>query len=55
VDMGFGKPVLVRGFPLYANAELGKKIIGDIQQQSRQYGVEVEYVEGENVGKVVIK
>ncbi len=55
VDMGFGKPVPIRGFPLYADAELGKKIIGDIQRQSKQYGVEVEYVEGENVGKVVIK
>ena len=55
VDMGFGKPLPVRGRPKYANNELGKYIIDFIIEESKEYGTEIEYVEAENVGIVTIK
>lgn len=55
VDMGFGKPLPIRGRPKYANKELGKYIIDFTIEQSREFGTEIEYDESENVGIVKIK
>jgi len=55
VDMGFGKPVPIRGRPKYADKELGKYIIEYAMNQSERYGTEIEYVESENIGLVKIK
>lgn len=55
VDIGFGKPLPIRGRPKYADKELGKYIIEYAMNQSERYGTEIEYVESENIGLVKIK
>ncbi|MFC1476837.1 CapA family protein [candidate division KSB1 bacterium] len=55
VDMGFGKPVPIRGRPKYADSELGKYIIEYTMEQSLRYNTEIEYVASDNIGRVVIK
>ena len=55
VDMGFGKPLPIRGRPKYADNELGKYIIDFTIEVSKEYGTEIEYIEAENVGIVIIK
>ncbi|MCP4712422.1 MAG: CapA family protein, partial [Planctomycetes bacterium] len=55
VDMSFGKPVPIRGFPLYADKELGRKIIGDVGRLSAEYRTKVVYDELRNVGVVKIE
>jgi len=46
IDLGFGKPRQVRGRPLFADSELGRKIIGDLQRLSAPYGTEIEMRRG---------
>ncbi len=55
IDMGFGKPVPVRGRPKYANNELGKYIIEYTMEQSKKYSTKIEYIEDENAGLIKIK
>jgi poly-gamma-glutamate synthesis protein (capsule biosynthesis protein) len=55
MDLGFGKPLPIRGRPKPAGQELAKKIIGDVAEQSRGYGTAIEYVESENAGVVEIR
>jgi poly-gamma-glutamate capsule biosynthesis protein CapA/YwtB (metallophosphatase superfamily) len=55
VDMGFGKPLPIRGMPKYADNELGKYIIDFTINVSKEYGTEIEYIESENIGIVKIK
>jgi len=55
VDMSFGRPVPIRGFPLYADEALGGKIIGDIRRLSEEYGTEVRFDQDRNVGVVKIE
>lgn len=52
IDLGFGLPRQVRGRPLLADAELGEKIIGDLQRLSEPYGTTIEMRRG--VGYVQI-
>jgi len=55
VDMGFGKPVPIRGRPKYADNELGAKIITDVINLSKNYGTVIEYNASDNTGLVKIK
>jgi poly-gamma-glutamate synthesis protein (capsule biosynthesis protein) len=55
VDLGFGKPLPVRGRPKLASTEVAKKIIGDVRDRSREYGTEIDYRESENIGLVDIR
>jgi len=52
MDLGFGKPLPIRGKPRYADAALGKYIIGYVSNASRPYGTKIRYLEGDNVGVV---
>jgi poly-gamma-glutamate capsule biosynthesis protein CapA/YwtB (metallophosphatase superfamily) len=53
ISLGFKKPITERGRPLLADAELGKKIIGDLTKLSEPFGTHVEYKNG--VGYVRIE
>jgi len=55
VDMGFGKPVPIRGRPKYADSELGAKIINDVINLSKNYGTVIEYDAANNIGIVTVK
>jgi poly-gamma-glutamate synthesis protein (capsule biosynthesis protein) len=46
LTLGFGKPRTVRGRPLLAGPELGRKIIGDLVRLSEPYGTRIEYEAG---------
>ncbi|UCC41234.1 MAG: CapA family protein, partial [Candidatus Aminicenantes bacterium] len=46
VTLGFGKPRTARGRPLFADEELSKKIIDDLQRLSEPFGTIVEYQDG---------
>jgi poly-gamma-glutamate capsule biosynthesis protein CapA/YwtB (metallophosphatase superfamily) len=54
IDLGFGQPAHVRGRPMFANKELGKKIIDDIVTASRSYGTQIEWQEARGVAVVRI-
>ena len=49
ISLGSGKSRLVRGRPMLADADLGKKIIGDLQRLSRPFGTKIEYRDGKGV------
>jgi poly-gamma-glutamate capsule biosynthesis protein CapA/YwtB (metallophosphatase superfamily) len=53
IDLGYGKPVQVRGRPLLAGRELGEKIIDDLKRISEPFGTEIEMRRG--VGYVRLK
>ncbi|MGH6692074.1 MAG: CapA family protein, partial [Gammaproteobacteria bacterium] len=55
VDLGFGKPLPVRGRPKLASNELAKRIIGNVRDRSREYGTVIDYRESENIGLIDIK
>ena len=42
ISLGFGKPLQVRGRPVFANKDLGEKIIGDLRRLSEPYGTTIE-------------
>ncbi len=46
IDLGFGTSVTVRGRPMMADEELGKKIISDLNQLSEPYGTKIEWDNG---------
>ena len=46
ISLGYGAPRQVRGRPLFADRELGEKIIGDLQELSKPYGTEIEFRRG---------
>ena len=52
ISLGFGKPSSVRGRPMFADEELSKKIIGDLQRLSKPFGTEVEYQDGIGVVQI---
>ncbi len=54
ISLGFGKPAQVRGRPMMADRELGRKIINDIIEASRPWGTTVEWVESRGIGIVRI-
>jgi poly-gamma-glutamate synthesis protein (capsule biosynthesis protein) len=43
ITLGFGRPRTQRGRPMLADAELGRKIIGDLQARSAPFGTEIEW------------
>ena len=53
ISLGFGEPRQVRGRPLLADDELGKKIIGDLQRLSEPYGTTIDMRRG--IGYVQIE
>lgn len=46
ISLGYGQPRQVRGRPLFADEELGRKIIGDLQRLSEPYGTTIEMRRG---------
>lgn len=46
ISLGFGKPVTVRGRPMIADAELGKKILDDVIQRSQRFGTKIGVRQG---------
>ena len=46
ISLGFGEPRQVRGRPLFADDELGEKIINDLRRLSEPYGTEIEMRRG---------
>jgi poly-gamma-glutamate synthesis protein (capsule biosynthesis protein) len=52
ITLGFGKPQAVRGRPMLADPELGRKIINDLITRSRPFGTTIEWKDG--IGTVVV-
>ncbi len=52
VDLGFQKPLSIRGRPQYAAPALGKHIIGYTAKQSQKYGTKIQYKKEGNFGLV---
>ena len=52
ITLGFGESRMVRGRPMFADAELGKKIIGDLERLSKPFGTRVVFKNG--VGQLVL-
>jgi poly-gamma-glutamate synthesis protein (capsule biosynthesis protein) len=50
ITLGFGESRMVRGRPMFADAELGAKIIGDVNRLSAPFGTTVVFEDG--VGRV---
>jgi poly-gamma-glutamate synthesis protein (capsule biosynthesis protein) len=46
ISLGFGQPRQVRGRPLFADEELGQKIIDDLRRLSQPYGTEIDMRRG---------
>ncbi|GBD32374.1 MAG: hypothetical protein KatS3mg081_1887 [Gemmatimonadales bacterium] len=53
ITLGFGRPRTVRGRPMLADAELGRKIIQDLAERSRPFGTAIEWRDG--VGTVRLR
>lgn len=54
ISLGFGQPRWVRGRPVLADPQLGKKIIENLRKLSASYGTVVEFKEKENIGVVIL-
>ena len=52
ITLGFGKPRQARGRPLFASAELAKKIVDDLARLSKPYGTEIVLENGVGVVKL---
>ena len=46
VTLGFGEPPSVRGRPLPATGELGRKIVRDLIERSAEFGTTIEEIDG---------
>jgi len=46
ISLGYGAPRQVRGRPLFADQQLARKIIGDLQKLSKPYGTEINFRRG---------
>lgn len=46
ISLGYGEPRQVRGRPVFADSQLGSKIIGDLQKLSEPYGTTIEMRRG---------
>ena len=46
ISLGYGAPRQVRGRPLFADQQLARKIIGDLQKLSKPYGTEIDFRRG---------
>lgn len=49
ITLGFGEPPAVRGRPLFADRELGRKILNDLVERSAPYGTEIRIEDGVGV------
>ncbi|MEX2375505.1 MAG: CapA family protein [Dehalococcoidia bacterium] len=54
ITLGFGQPAQVRGRPMLADRELGRKIVNDLIDASTPHGTIVEWVEDRGIGVVRI-
>ena len=52
ITLGFGQAEPVRGRPMLADRELGRKIIGDLIERSRPFGTTIEWRDGIGVVKL---
>lgn len=52
ITLGFGQPASVRGRPMLADRELGRKIIQVLAEESAEHGTRVEWVEDRGIGVV---
>lgn len=52
ITLGFGRPASVRGRPMLADRELGRKIIEVLAEASAEHGTSVEWVEDRGIGIV---
>jgi poly-gamma-glutamate synthesis protein (capsule biosynthesis protein) len=52
ITLGFGLPRPQRGRPLLATGELARKIIGDVQEYSAEYGTEILFRDGVGVVRI---
>ncbi len=50
ISLGFGQPATVRGRPMFADRELGRKIIQDLIDASEPHGTTIEWHEEEGIG-----
>jgi len=49
ITLGYGQPRQVRGRPMFADENLGKKIIGDLQRLSEPFGTTIEWKRGKGI------
>jgi len=54
ITLGFGRPAAVRGRPMLADRELGRKIIQDLIERSEPYGTSIDWDAGRGIGVVRI-
>jgi poly-gamma-glutamate synthesis protein (capsule biosynthesis protein) len=54
ITLGFGQPAQVRGRPMLADPELGRKIIGDLIEGSIPHGTTIEWQADRGIGVVRI-
>jgi poly-gamma-glutamate synthesis protein (capsule biosynthesis protein) len=52
ITLGFQLPRPQRGRPLLASGELARKIIGDVQEYSSDYGTEIRFQDGIGVVRI---
>ena len=55
ISLGFGKPTTVRGRPMLADRELGRKIIQDLIEASEPHGTTIEWLEDRGIGVVRLR
>jgi poly-gamma-glutamate synthesis protein (capsule biosynthesis protein) len=55
ISLGYGKHRTVRGRPMFADEELSKKIIGDLQRISKPFGTEIVYRNGIGIVQIPSK
>ena len=54
ITLGFGRPAAVRGRPMLADRELGRKIIQDLIERSEPYGTSIDWNADRGIGVVRI-
>ncbi len=52
ISLGFGEPATVRGRPMFADRELGRKIVQDLVDASEPHGTTVEWDDARGIGFV---
>lgn len=55
ISLGFGEPASVRGRPMFADRDLGRKIIQDLIDRSEPYGTTIEWLEDKGIGVVRLR
>ncbi len=52
VDLGHGEPLETRGRPRLADSQLGRKIIDEVGEKSKDYQTVIQYDDTDNVGRI---